>query len=762
MSVSLTNKFELSFSICLLLLLMSFFVSAQNTTLNKRPKVAVVFSGGGAKGMAHIGFLKVMEQAGLHPDIIVGTSMGSIVGGYYSVGFPVDSIEAMVQQTDWKNVLSNKVMLRQVNIDEKQNYDEYIMEFPIEAWKPSLPSGAIKGHELELMFDRLSWTSAKYKTFDDFPVRYRCVSVDILTGKPYVFKEGDLSLALRSSMSIPTIMAPVKYRGMLLVDGGLVKNFPVDVAKELGADIIIGVYTGGQLLPEEQLNSLINVLKQSSLLASIKDAEKQKKSCDIYIEPDLTGLSVSDFTKAESIIARGYQAAYKHFDELKSLADSLNKLSDLATSRQEPGDSLFISGFKISNVKDRFTKRMVSQFLKDERTGWYTHTEIEERCRALFGTRLFDKVGYSIQPVDSLHYNIVYQFQEGNKNNLSFAINYSNYSKAAIILDLVLRNMYISGSKFETKIALSTLPKVKLRFTKYLGKRSMMAIATGYDYEERLFPVYNESSWVKSAEYLRKYHRVDLEWLFFLGRHLEVSAGLNAQWVFHRPLVESGDELVRKISVSTRAALFQLLYNHLDKKHFPNRGIYNRFTATYYINPVYNVFFNLDDGNHNKQSKHYYTNNFLQFRNSFASYSKFGRVNLINEFDMYVSLSENANLLNSFILGGSDDATDYYSIPFWGLPKNFTVLGSGALYRLGLRYEFIDNFYITAKTNAIFDVYVSNNQPDENATYLDAQAFAGWGVGLSYNSIIGPISFVVSKSFDYGPYWTYVNIGFRF
>jgi len=277
---------------------------------------------------------------------------------------------------------------------------------------------------------------------------------------------------------------------------------------------------------------------------------------------------------------------------------------------------------------------------------------------------------------------------------------------------------------------------------------------TGYRYDESVFPVYNETSWIKSAEYLRKYHHIDLQWMLFASRQLEFSLGLNSSWVNERPLVESDEQLVNKIYFSTKAASLQILYNHLDKKHFPDKGIYNSFSSAYYINPEYHFYFNVDN-----EHSEFYTDNFLQFRNSFAGYSKFGRVNMINEFDIYASFSENANQLNSFILGGSDVTTDYYSIPFWGLPKNFAILGSGLLYRIGFRYEFIDNFYITAKANAVFDAYVTQ---DGETTYLDAQTFAGAGIGLSYNSIIGPISFIVTKSANYGPYWTYVNIGFRF
>ncbi len=737
-------------------------VAAQDTLLAKRPKVAVVLSGGGAKGMAHVGFLKVMQKAGIHPDIIVGTSMGSIVGGYYALGFSPDSIEKILNSTNWDVMLSNKVTLRQVNIDEKENHNQYIMDFPMDKWKPRLPSGAIQGHEIELMLDRLLWSAAKYKNFDDFPIRFRCVSVDILTGKPYVFKKGNLSLALRSSMSIPTVMAPVEYNGMLLVDGGLVNNFPVDVAKKMGADIIIGVYTGGKLLSKEKLKSLINILKQSSLLASIKNARQQRKNCTLYIEPDLTGLNVSDFSKSDSIIARGYKTSMRYFDKLKALSDSINRFAAPTHKKGVLKDSLYLSDYQIKDINDKYTKRMVERFIKNDKPGWHNYSEIENRCKTLFGTKLFAKVGYSIAPAADTTYRITYHFKERNKNTLSFAVNYSNYSNAAIILDLVLRNMYISGSKFEAKVALSSLPKAKFRFTKYLGKKSMFALNTGYLYEESLFPVYNESSWIKSAKYLRKYHNISFNGLLFSGQQTEFSAGLTAQLIFHLPLVESSDQLIKKAELSVQSATFQVLYNRLDKKHFPDKGIQYRFTSNYYINPRYEIVFNLNDENSTERTEHYKTDNFLQFRSDFAAYSKFGKVTMSNEVNLYASFSENANHLNSFVLGGSDITADYYSIPFWGLPKNFALLGSGLLYRVGFRYQFIKNFYATVKANTIFDIYVSDTQPDNETVYLDSKTITGAGIGLSYNSVIGPISFIVSKSFDYGPFWTYVNIGFKF
>ena len=282
-------KINISFITTLIFMLfLSPIVKAQKTVINKeikRPKIGLVLSGGGAKGLAHVGVLKVLEELNIHPDYITGVSMGSIVGGLYSIGFTPDSIKKMISVQDWGLVLSNKVGLRQINIEEKHEYGEYIAEFPLKGIVPQMPSGAIKGHELELLFDKLTWTASKDTSFDEFPIPFRCVAVDMLTGDPHVFKSGSLTLAMRASMSIPTIMEPIKYEDMLLVDGGLVNNFPVDVAKDWGADIIIGIDVQDTLRTRKGLKSVINVMAQINNYRTIEDMVKKSKNTDIYIPP---------------------------------------------------------------------------------------------------------------------------------------------------------------------------------------------------------------------------------------------------------------------------------------------------------------------------------------------------------------------------------------------------------------------------------------------------------------------------------------------
>lgn len=326
----------------------------------KRPKIGLVLSGGGAKGMAHVGVLKVMERAGIKPDYITGTSMGSIVGGLYSIGFSADSLEKLVGTQDWSALLSNKMEFRHVNIEEKRDYGEYIAEFPIYGWKPQLPQGAIKGQELELLFNKLTVSVAGDTNFASYHIPFRAVSVDMITGEPYIFKSGNLATAMRASMSIPSIMDPVKYKGMLLVDGGLITNFPVQECIDMGANIVIGVYTGGELLPEEKLNSLYALLKQSSFLWGIKNAEKERKYVDIYIEPYLSDQSAADFMAGEVIMDRGFQAASQRYADFKKLADFMNNYPDPITKEVRLMDSVHIAANGITVISD--TNKYVNIF----------------------------------------------------------------------------------------------------------------------------------------------------------------------------------------------------------------------------------------------------------------------------------------------------------------------------------------------------------------------------------------------------------------
>ena len=273
----------------------------------ERPKIAYVLSGGGAKGMAHVGVLKVLEEVGLQPDYITGTSMGSIMGGLYSIGYSAEEIGHIIETVDWGTVLTNEIPANQVIIRRKDDYSKFIMEMPVYNGKPELPSGLIEGQKLSELFSNLTWRQAGVNDFNEFPTPFVCIGTDILKGGKVEMNSGDLSSAMRASMAIPSVFTPViRDSSHILVDGGVVRNFPVQEAIDMGADIVIGVYVGfdSQMEPE-QLRSLTSIMTRTSLLSGAADVQSQVPLVDLLITPDLTGFTPSSFTSGVEIMNRG-------------------------------------------------------------------------------------------------------------------------------------------------------------------------------------------------------------------------------------------------------------------------------------------------------------------------------------------------------------------------------------------------------------------------------------------------------------------------
>ncbi|MCD4683849.1 MAG: patatin-like phospholipase family protein, partial [Bacteroidales bacterium] len=262
------SKFQILVT-CFLFLYIALNAQEVKNTGDQRPKIGLVLSGGGAKGIAHIGILKAMEKEGIRPDYITGTSMGSIIGGLYALGYSADQLDTIIRQIDWGEALSNNIQLQYIAYEEKEYYNRYLIELPFENGKLKLPSGVIHGQMLGEMLARYAWPAKDYTSFDEFPIPFRCVATDVGTGKPIVFSEGSLAMAMRASMAIPTAFTPVDLDSTLAVDGGVVNNFPVEEVIEMGADIVIGVSVGDGLIPAKELSGMTDILFQISMIPSL-------------------------------------------------------------------------------------------------------------------------------------------------------------------------------------------------------------------------------------------------------------------------------------------------------------------------------------------------------------------------------------------------------------------------------------------------------------------------------------------------------------
>ena len=243
------------------------------STAQDKPKIGLVLSGGGAKGLAHIGILKSLEKAGITPDYITGTSMGAIIGGLYAMGYTADEIKSIALEADWGELLSNKSSLNEVVMEEKDYYDRYIAELNINGYKLELPKGLIQGQKLSNLLLNVTRPVHNINDFSQLPIPFACVAADIETGQKVVLNSGSLARSMRASMAIPTVFTPVEIDGQLLVDGGILRDFPVEENLEMGADYIIGVFVGNQLLSKDELKSPLDVLNQATFIHASFDTD---------------------------------------------------------------------------------------------------------------------------------------------------------------------------------------------------------------------------------------------------------------------------------------------------------------------------------------------------------------------------------------------------------------------------------------------------------------------------------------------------------
>ncbi len=354
-----------------------------------------------------------------------------------------------------------------------------------------LPSGVLEGQNLDLLLSGLTWKTVGIDSFSKFPYPFQCAAVEIINSEIVDFKSGDLALAMRSSMAIPSIFTPVVLDSAhVFVDGGVIRNFPVDEALNMGADIIIGVYTGFQdQVTADDMNSLVKILSRSAALFGIYDSREQSKKVDILITPDLTGFNSADFSKGTEIAKTGEVAARKHFAELKMLADSLHKLGNY--SKPVPLreiDSVLITRVRVNKLQ-YYDQSLAYGKLNIPKDSYLTRQQLQSGIEKLFGTLYFDKLTYKLIR-DGKGYLLDMTAKEKPPSSFKMSMHYDNFYGAGLVVNYTQSNLLISGARLTAVADLSAFPQARLYYRKYTGSR--MNALGGFEatYESNLIPGY--------------------------------------------------------------------------------------------------------------------------------------------------------------------------------------------------------------------------------------------------------------------------------
>lgn len=730
-------------------------------SLSHRPKIGLVLSGGGAKGLAHIGVLKVLEEVGIIPDYISGTSMGSIVGGLYAIGYSADELSKLNHGVNWSVLLSDNIPLKNVAFDEKHDYNRYLLELPIRSKKVTLPSGVLEGQNLSLLLSGLTWRTAGIDSFDQFPYPYRCVGTEIINGEIMEFKSGDLAAAMRASMAIPSVFTPVVLdTGKVIVDGGVIRNFPVDEVINLGADIVIGVYTGfRERATADDLNSLVKVLSRSTAIFGIYDSREQIRKVDILITPELTGYSSADFNKSAEIEQEGEKAAREHIAELKALADSLRSFG--VSSKPVPlpeRDSIFITRVRVNDLH-YYDQSLAYGKLNVGRNSYLTREELQEGIERLFGTLYFDRLTYHFKK-DGKGFSLDMEAKEKPPSSLRTSVHYDNFYGAGMVINYIQSNLLISGTRLTAAVDISKYPQARVHYRKYAGRR--MNTIAGFEtyFESNHIPGYLEGEIVG---YIKQNH-------FTSGLSIKHSLSLNQS---------TGIGLLYEYSAVYPNKAMQTLYP--DVFYFRRYGFSGvGFMATYGLNTLDDLLFPFEGnlveiffkGIYKPLADLKYLTDTVHADISLQSFGK-----LYLNFDNYKPLGPKLNVNTGFSLGLSSDeyitSDNFYvggyknnlrrnHVAFAGYETGEVVAANFVRLKIGMNYRLFKNLQFELLTNGLI---VSESFELLTKSILDFDRHnihLGYGSGFTFKTPLGPLSLFLAGENKNNHPTLYINFGYTF
>jgi NTE family protein len=380
-------------------------VMAADVVRDHHPRVGLVLSGGGARGTAHIGVLKVLEELRIPIDVIVGTSMGAIVGGMYAAGSSPDEIEQLVTSIQWNEAFMDRPALEDLSFRRKQDSAGQMIKFDagIRNGRLSLPLGLVQGQNLNFILKSQLLHAALIDDFDRLMVPFRAVAADIETGKAVIMGKGDLAAAIRASMSIPGVFAPVEMDGRLLVDGGIANNLPVDVARNMGVDVLIAVNVGTLRRSRENLTSAMMITTQVMTILIQKNTDEQAATLregDFLLQPELGSVGSGDFGKASEAIRAGEEVARRAADRLRKLAlPEKSYALRLAAQRRLPFTMPVVSSVSISN-NSPIADEVVQAQCRTRAGDTLDLKTLEEDLKRIYSVYTFEKVDFRLTDRD--------------------------------------------------------------------------------------------------------------------------------------------------------------------------------------------------------------------------------------------------------------------------------------------------------------------------------------------------------------------------
>lgn len=560
---------------CLLLGFLPLLVHASEAP---RPKVGLVLSGGAARGLAHIGVLKALEEQGIRIDAIAGTSMGAVVGGLYASGYKIDELEKLALSIDWQAALSDAPPREDVPFRRKQDDRDFLVKQKLsfrDDGSLGLPLGVIQGQNLALLLESLLAHTSDTRDFDKLPIPFRAVTTDIANGEKVVFRKGHLPQVIRASMSIPAVFAPVELDGRLLVDGGMTDNIPLDVAREMGVDIAIVVDIGTPLRNRKQLTTVVDVLNQSITLMTRRNSEEQLATLhanDVLIQPALAAFGVTDFGKAQEMIDAGYRATRILDARLAQFKPTETQDAELNAARQPGQRTPIITAIRVENdskVDDDVIRYYIRQPIGAPLDLGRLHSDMG----TLYGLDYFDQVRYRVVHKGQDHTLVISASgKRSGTDYLRVGLNLSDDMRgdSAFNLGASYRVNGINrlGAEWLTRAQIGDKQELYSEFYQPLDVGSRYFVAPYGSFEAQNVDSVLDNDPI--AQYRVERYGFGLNLGRQIGNNGEVRLGVGQAW--GKADVRIGDQDLPSESFNEGFYTVKYSYDSLDNVYFPHAG----------------------------------------------------------------------------------------------------------------------------------------------------------------------------------------------
>lgn len=699
----------------------------------KNDQVAFALSGGGSKGIAQIGCLKVLEKEGIRPDLITGTSIGSILGGLYSIGYSIEDLEKLSEELDWEYYFNDELERIHYPVEERFATDRYQIRFPFENGKITLPTGFVKGQKISLLLSRLTIPAHGITNFDEFEIPFRAIATDFETGEAVVYGSGDLADAMRASMSIPSVFEPCSIDGKLLIDGGVARNLPVEDAFKMGAQTVIGIDIGAPLYKKEDLTSVLNILDQTSSFRVVESNIEQAELADIIIRPEIDDISALSFDQNDTLMARGRKAALETLPAIKELVEGKEGIT---RSGVEIPTEVKVVSFEVSGCHQKDIIP-VKNLLQIRTPKVYKLDEIENRIKKLYGSGLVRMASYRlIKEGDGYQLIVNAKTQKGEFIQLS--ANYDSRLKAALLFNLTLRNRIFNGSKFSLDVKVSENPAVILDYRAYTARRPNIGWNVGG--KLHIYPGVSFVDGKKDEQFRMRHFNAEANIFSALNNRFLASAGIGTEGYVKAEEFFDPEEDNQRLNQTYLQVKF--LRDTYDRVHFPKDGSKVVFEGKYSFDRKLKLV------ESDTTSAIASTNSMLRLQAS-RVFPLSKRLNPVILFDGgYIQNVEN-NFLNRFYLGRTIP-NEITHVETTGLAYMEKPVSTYAQAGFKLQFEVLPDIFTSGMFNYTYYELKSfkvNELGITKEVLTEKDSFFGAGIELGWLTVIGPAIFTAEYNF---------------